>query len=304
MASRGVKLLGLVLGLGLFAWVIRDALAQAQGAEWPPIPWVHVALATLLVIAAHGCHGLAWAVGARHVARGLGLMTGTAIYALSFLGRYLPGKIWQIGAMSYLARDRGDPYQIAGYSLVFLIIFQGIGASILVIATLGGQVPGAVAICLFGTIVITGFLAVLYYLASGWIVARLPERMQQKLKGGLYQPFGPLLLNLLLLAACWLLFATGGYVLALGFAPDWTGSWAQATTAALTGLIAGFLVLIAPSGVGVRESAISVSLGSMGVEPVAAVALALALRLAMTLSELVWAGLGALVLMGPKGRVE
>ena len=103
------------------------------------------------------------------------------------------------------------------------------------------------------------------------------------------------LINLTLLAIVWVLLSGAGVVLGEGFAPDWDGTWWQVSLAVVGGLIAGFLALIAPSGVGVRESAIALWLSNLGMDPVIAVAIAVALRIVMTVSELLWAAGGILV---------
>ena len=295
-----LRSIGLAFGLGLCAWVIWDAVRKSQSLDWPEIPWPQVGLTFALVMIAHGLHGLAWVVGARKIAPALGWWDGVGIYSLSFLGRYLPGKIWQVGGISVLARGRGaDAIQIAGYSLAFLVAFQVVGALLLLLAYMLDDRPHGWIACVIAAPVISIVLAALYRSLAAPVVAVLPYRFQDKLSGAMDQPFVALALNLFLLALVWILFGTCGYALAKGFAPDWAGSWTQAAAATLGGLIAGFLVLIAPSGAGVRESTISVWLTSVGIAPIAAIALALALRLAMTVGELIWAAVGAALVIRP-----
>ena len=62
------RILGLILGLGLFTWVSLNLLEESQATEWPPLPLAEIFKAGLLVLIAHGLHGLAWAVGARQYA--------------------------------------------------------------------------------------------------------------------------------------------------------------------------------------------------------------------------------------------
>ncbi len=290
--------IGLFLGLGLFGWVVWDAVEKTQSVEWPALPIQHILLATVLVLVAHGLHGLAWAMGARKVAESIRVWDGIGIYSLSFIGRYLPGKVWQIGGLSYLAKGRGaDPYQIAGYSLVFLIAYQVIGALIMLTAYVVSEAAFGWAICVASAPVIALALALIYTAASQQILKRLPAKWQVRVRGGMYQPFGALAINFILLALVWLMFGTTGYVLVQGFAPEWTGTWAQVAAATIGGLIAGFLVLIAPSGAGVRESTISIWLTFIGISPVASIALAVALRIIMTAGEFLLAAFGALMVL-------
>ncbi|MEX5728356.1 uncharacterized membrane protein YbhN (UPF0104 family) [Rhodovulum iodosum] len=298
MAKPGpiLKLIGLFLGLGLFGWIVADAFAKTQSVDWPPLPLAELAVASVLVLLAHGLHGVAWALGARKIAPQLGWTEGVAAYSVSFLGRYLPGKIWQVGGLSYLARGRGaDPMQIAGYSLAFLIAFQVVGALLLLLSYLlqdyrWGWIP-----CVASAPVIGIALAAFYHVFSDQIFKRLPAALRARLRGALHQPFDALAMNLTLLAVVWLLLSSCGHLIVTGFAPDWNGTWGQSAAATLGGLIAGFLVLIAPSGAGVRESTIAIWLTAVGVDPVVAIAIVIALRVTMTLGELLWAAAGLLL---------
>lgn len=293
-----IRLFGLAFGLGLFGWVIWTAIEKTQSFDWPALPIQHIVFASGLVFLAHGLHGLAWVVGARQIAPAIGVWDGIGIYALAFIGRYLPGKIWQIGGLSYLAKGRGaDPYDIAGYSLVFLVFFQIIGAAIVLVCHFANVFAFGWLICLVSSLAIAIVMAAIYSIASERITALLPLKWKERVRGGLHQPFGALALNLCLLALVWLAFGTAGYVLVQGFAPEWAGSWAQVAMATIGGLIAGFLVLIAPSGAGIRESTISVWLASMGISPIASIAMAVALRVIMTAGELLWAAFGALLIL-------
>ncbi|MCA0044244.1 hypothetical protein [Celeribacter litoreus] len=292
-----LKLVGLILGLCLFGWVILDAVETTHSEEWPALPVSHLVLATGLVVTAHGLHGLAWVIGAQNVSGRIQVLDGVSIYSLSFIARYIPGKVWQIGGISYLAKKRGaDPYKIAGYSLVFVFAFPCIGASVMLISYFVDDLYFGWIICLTSVPVLALLLSALFSLASEGLVSFLPKYWRDRLRSGLNQPFWALYANLLLLALVWLGFGTSGHVLLRGFAPDWSGSWTQSTTATIGGLIAGFLVLIAPSGAGVREATTSVWLTHFGVSPIVSIAFVITLRITMTLSEFLWAGLGAFVL--------
>jgi len=291
-----LKALGLILGLGLFGWIIVDAFAKTKAVIWPPLPIAELAATLVLVLIAHGLHGLAWAVGARQLAPQLSWAEGISAYSISFLGRYIPGKIWQVGGLSMLARDRGaEPLQIAGYSLAFLIAFQLLGALLLLEALLLQDYRWAWLVCLASTPLLALLLALPYHLVSEQLFKRLPQSGRDRLQGSLHQPFKAMLINLSLLATVWVLLASCGHLLVLGFAPEWGGTWGQSAAATIGGLIAGFLVLIAPSGAGVRESTISLWLTGFGVSPVASIAIVIALRLVMTAGDLLWAGAGLLL---------
>jgi uncharacterized membrane protein YbhN (UPF0104 family) len=287
------------MGLGLFVWVILDATAQSQSVSWPPIPVGHLGVAFGLIFVAHGLHGAAWVVGARQIAPEIDWPRGMATYSVAFLGRYIPGKIWQVGGMVYFARQRGaDTFQIAGFSLVFLVAFQLIGAALFGLALVSRDMSVSWALPVAGALAIVLAAAAFCTVFGTAVTARLPQSWNERLGASLNQPFGALAANFGFLAATWVLLATAGYYIAIGVQPGWDGTWADSSTAILGGIIAGFFVLIAPSGAGVRESAIIVLLTQFDIEPAAAIAIAIALRLAMTAGELLWALLGAVILLG------
>lgn len=290
------KVVGLVLGLCLFGWIVLDAVEKSQSTEWPPLPMLNLGFAVLIVIVAHGLHGLAWTVGARELAPRLGWGDGIAAYSISFMARYIPGKLWQIGGLSFLVRDKGgEPLAVAGYSLLFLVAFQALGALTMMVAYLFRYSEWDWLITLLATPLMALSLAVPYHLLGGPVINLLPEKIRRQLEATAQQPFDALMINLTLLATVWVLLASSGHALVTGFEPDWDGTWGQCAVAVIGGLIAGFLVLIAPSGAGVRESTIAVWLTSMGVLPLTSIAIVIALRIVMTAGELLWAAAGMLL---------
>ncbi|MGI9290601.1 MAG: hypothetical protein ACR2QG_04890, partial [Gammaproteobacteria bacterium] len=181
-----LRLLGLILGLGLFVWVSLDLLEQSQSTEWPALPVDGLIKALVLVLIAHGLHGIAWAVGARQYADKLGWAEAVGAYSISFLARYIPGKIWQIGGLSVLTRNRGaNPLHIASYSLVFLVAFQVIGVLVLGIAYLLREHEQAFWLTSLSTPFLAVILALLYQLCGPSLLRALPEKHQHKLTGAL-----------------------------------------------------------------------------------------------------------------------
>jgi uncharacterized membrane protein YbhN (UPF0104 family) len=75
-----------------------------------------------------------------------------------------------------------------------------------------------------------------------------------------------------------------------------TGAYALAFTA-------GFLVIIAPGGVGVREAALAVALGP-ALPAGAPLVVALASRVVMTVADLVWAAIAVFLIRRPSGNEE
>lgn len=295
-AKPALKILGLLVGLGLFGYIIADAVSKAQGVDWPPLPWTELTLAFVLICISRGLNAAGWVLGARHIAPLLGWVQGVAAYSVSYIGRYLPGKIWQIGGLSYLARGNGaNAMEIAGYSLAFLVAFQIVGVLLLLLNIFVQDYSWAPLACGLAAPVIGSALAVIYCFSSEQIFKLLPSSWRERFRGAFDQPVGILTINLTMQGMVWILLSTSAHIIVIGFSPEWTGTWSESTTAVIGGIMVGFLVFIVPSGAGVREAAISVSLTSFGIDPVVSVVIAVALRVAMIAGELVWAALGLLV---------
>lgn len=299
----GLKLAGLVLGLSLFGWVVHRAFEQSQSVEWGPLPTLSLIIATLIVIVAHGVRCFAWTVGARHMSSRLGWLEGTSIYSVTFLARYIPGKIWQIGGISAMTRKNGaNPVNIAAYSLIFMIAYQLLGALTILLVYLVRSIDYAMWICLLLSPAIALCLAVPYHLLGSTIASKLPNKIGDILNQSTGQSFTSTLVILTLLVTVWIMLASSAFALIDGFAPGWNGNWALSSIAVIGGLMAGFLVLIAPSGAGVRESAISLGLTELGVAAVTSIAIVVWLRIVMTIAELFWAAIGMAVIWFSSAR--
>ncbi|MFW6201320.1 MAG: hypothetical protein ACOC8B_01965, partial [Gemmatimonadota bacterium] len=108
---RGLARLGLVL---LVTWALYRALdlnvAQlelADFARWRPNAWA-LALSAVAVTGVYFLHAMLW----RRVAHDLGAgpipaRLALRIYFIANLGRYLPGKLWQVAGYAALARQAG-----------------------------------------------------------------------------------------------------------------------------------------------------------------------------------------------------
>jgi uncharacterized membrane protein YbhN (UPF0104 family) len=263
-------------------------IADLDAESWRPRPLAFVA--SLIVLLAVFVYAVTlWAAMVRSLGGpALPLGRATRIFFLANLGRYLPGKVWQLAGLAYLAGKRGVSLPVATSSAVLGQIFS-LGAAAVVAATglalgIGAGYPRDL---------LPWALALLVLVAVGTLVPaalRLGLRIAFKLGGeGQEVPalggwFGARWLSLYL--AVWL-----GYGIAFGllwasfpalppvFWPGAIGGFAGA-------YFLGYAALFAPAGVGVREGALAVLLAPWGGGAAAAV-LAVIARIWMTVGELV-----------------
>jgi len=206
----------------------------------------------------------------------------------SNLGRYLPGKIWQLaGIASYLAA-RGDS-AAAGFtvSLALPVIMLATGAALGVafagVTAFGGLGPIPLAL---GIAVAVGAV---HPATLRWLV-RLGRRwLRESGQTEVVEISAASLLGAG--AGCvvmWGLYGLGFWLLMGGLMPASPVGWPAATGIFAAGYVLGYVVLLAPGGIVVREGAIAGMLGTTaGLALGPATAVALAARLWTVLAELV-----------------
>ena len=218
---------------------------------------------------------IAW--GAR-ISRG----TAARVWFISNLGRYVPGKVWQIGAMGALAQQAGvSSIAAVGSSLVVNLVNLLAGCLVVMLAgsrQLAGPGFTAGVVVFFGAVV-----------AAPWIVPRVVRAAQRVTGRQIPEPRIPPLAIVLALAGCalaWNLYGIGFRVLASGLFGSAAGPTSAYTTVFTLSYLAGYLALFAPGGIGVREGALTTLLAATSLATGASgVLLVLVSRLWLTVLE-------------------
>ncbi len=209
------------------------------------------------------------------------------IFFIANLGRYIPGKVWQLAGLAYLAGKRGVSLRVASSAAVLGQVYS-LGAAACV-ATAGlmlgpmsglprGLLPAALALAGLVVVVTTVPPVLRYILIWVFKLGRSTETPPE-----IDTLFG--VRWLLLYVPGWL-----GYGLAFGLL--WKAipaladvSWGAAIGGFAGAYFLGYAALFAPAGVGVREGALSVWLAPW-LGGAAAAVLAVMARLWMTIAEL------------------
>lgn len=284
--------LGLTLAVTYFlfrslrlSWGEIRALAPQ---DWRPRPLPLAASFALLL----GVFGYLVGLWARMVTSlggpQLGLAEAFRIFFIANLGRYVPGKIWQLAGLAYLARRRGVSISVASSAAILGQLYS-LGAAACVAAlgiALGpsssvprGILPAAVALAASIVLLTTVPPVVRFILLLGFRLARSAEPPPE-VEGW----FGLRWLSLYLPG--WLAYGVAFGLLWSAFAEAAPVSWTAAAGAFAGSYFLGYAALFAPAGVGVREGAMSVLLAPWLGGPVAAV-LAVIARLWMTVGEMI-----------------
>jgi glycosyltransferase 2 family protein len=215
--------------------------------------------------------------------------TAASIWSVSSLARYVPGKLWQIGAMSALAHREGvSPVAATGSAVLGTLV--NLAAGFAVVLATGWSLLGLASPGVRRAALIILAIAALALLVAPWVIGpalRLVERAT-----GRRLDVGALPLRAILYAAAgnlaaWVLYGLAFQLLArgvLGSAPGGAHTYIAVYTLSY---LVGYIVLVVPGGLGVREGVMIEMMPVVGLaDPGQAAVLAVASRLWLTILEI------------------
>jgi glycosyltransferase 2 family protein len=283
---------GMLVAAGCF-WFLASRLIH----DWNRIPWDRVHLnvpvlcsAFLVMFGWMFLYGLTWKVLLAGLGETISVFNSTAVLAVSQIGKYVPGKIWFTVGRMYLGKQHGVNEAKTAVSTVMEIALSLLGAVILF----------GLAVLLVPRAMIPGRAYLAFLLIPFCIVAVYPpilNRVTGFVLRKLHQPivkirmsFRRLLGVLGLYVLMWIVQGTGCFLLVRSFYPLGLSGLPMVAGAFALSWILGFIVLISPAGLGIREGIFTFALQLVVPEPVAIIS-ALMSRIWITGSE----GLLALV---------
>jgi uncharacterized membrane protein YbhN (UPF0104 family) len=228
---------------------------------------------------------------------------GSRIWLVTNLGRYIPGKVWQfVGMTAYMKGQSGQGALALGATVTFqvLIILTGGAVALAALGTRALSVPGGSAARLAWLIVA---LLILLHPKAMRGLTRLAGRLLGEETGpevGAARDYARAAVGLLV---AWAVYGFGFWCLARGTMAGPLPSPSLLTGVFAAAYVVGYLALVAPGGIVIREGAIAGLLAALtplglGV----AAALAVMTRIWITLSELVAVALAALPAPEPERR--
>ena len=204
------------------------------------------------------------------------------LFMIANLGRYIPGKIWQIAGLAALAKDRGVA---PGTAVGAAVLGQGI--ALVVAAGLG--------IGVYHTILPPGYFSLISIVLIGSVIvlATIPVSFKAGAKLWLRFMGSPAIETpsptsglrwLLLYFVNWIVYALAFWMMVASFDSDI--SLIPVAAAFPAAYVLGYLMIFAPAGLGVREGFLIVFLSPhLGVGPSGVIAVVA--RLWTTLTEVV-----------------
>lgn len=293
--KRVAQVAVLLLAVGFLVALVAGQWSALRAYQWRLAPgWALLALVGL---------ELTWLLELdtwRMILAGLGgplrYRQAAPIWFLSNIIRYIPGNIWQFLGMAELAHEAGVPRLV---TLTSIVLHQAISTAV-------GVVVAALYFAAVGEGAWLRYLRPLLWLAPLGLFLLQPRLLQAALNGVLRRLGRPTIQVTLTWGQVWLLilrYFVVWLILGLSFAalvravtpialdavPFLVAAWAAA-------YVIGYLSLLTPAGLGVREGVLAVLLFTLMPQPVAAV-VAIIARLWMVVGEVLGAG-AALAIRG------
>jgi hypothetical protein len=292
-------------------WLIAAALigyaARALVRQWSEVgpalrdlrlDWPPVLLSGVVVVATYLILVEAWRATLRVWNESLPYSTAARIWFVSNLGKYVPGKVWQIAAMGLMAQRSGVSAAAAVGSALVVNLVSIIAGFAVIAVTAAGNVGAlldprssslsprsaeliAVAVAVLGAVALLVAPVAIPRLAS------LAGRVTGRRIAIPRVPPRAIWLAAASTVAGWALYGIAFSLFAHGVTPRATGN-ALSYIAVYTGsYLAGYLALFVPGGVGVREAALVIAMPRFELASAAdAAIIAITSRLWLTVLEI------------------
>ncbi len=290
----------LAVAVALLGWAVAsqwDEVTAALGS----LSIATVALATVAALAALGLNALSWRAVMRSVGLDATVPQAMRVFYLSQVGKYVPGSVWPVLAQAEFARDHGVSRSRAMTGSIVAMLVGVVTAALVGVGAILASVPDALAAYWW---VIPIALALATLLAPPVLsrVVALAFRVTRRADLPVHVGAPALLASAAWSAGVWMLLGAHAWLLLREIAPGPDATFILATGAFALAWLVGFLVVIAPAGVGAREAALVLTLASVATGP-QALSLALVSRFLMTAADAVAFGVGAAIRPG-QGRSE
>lgn len=207
------------------------------------------------------------------------------IWTVSSLGKYLPGKVWAIAGMALMAQQAGvAAWAATGSAVVLQALAVGTGAAVVGLTgavALEAAHPGARLA--LGALVLASAVGIGLVLWPPFVQRLLRLARVPAAQAVAPRPEG-VVAGIAVNAVAWVGYGIALWLLARGTLPAARLDRSTAVAVFTASYLAGFLALIAPGGLGVREGLFILILQQpLGIA--AATALAVASRLLLTVTE-------------------
>ncbi|WP_405088775.1 lysylphosphatidylglycerol synthase domain-containing protein [Microbispora sp. NBC_01389] len=286
-----VRTLFLLVALGFGIWAVAGKWSDVADG-FARLSWAELAGSLAAVLGALLAGMLMWRALLADLGSPLVFTDAAKIFFVGQLGKYIPGSVWPMIAQMEMGRDHGVPRSrsAAAFFLTYPVYLgTGLLVSAVTLPVLAGQ---SVARYAWLLLLVPVLVAALHPAVVNRIIAFGLRKLRR-------EPLErPLTRRGLLVACGWALAGWAAYGVHLALIVHGLGAGGPSAMILSVGAFAlawclGFVFIVAPAGVGVREAAIIAALAPVLDQP-GAWAAALCSRLIVSLGDLVCAGVAGL----------
>jgi hypothetical protein len=265
-----------------------DAVRIAATAQ--TVRWVPIAVATAIVLGTYALLIWTWRWLLHHDARALSFLDAVRIWTIANLGRYLPGKVWSVGALGALAMERGVSALSAAAAAIASTVINVV-AGFGVLSFFGGTLARALSPAWRSASIAVAAGGAIGIACVPWLLKYVAPRIAPtRIARNALPSFSALRLTVATAAnvTSWMLYGVAFWCFAHGVRPDTHVKWTVAVVVWTASYLSGYLAFIVPGGIGVREGAMVAALVAVaGMGAAEATWLAVSSRVWLTILEIV-----------------
>lgn len=300
-----VRAVLLSISFGYIAWALAGQWqAMREAARDISIDWTWIGLATAIVLATYAALIQSWRMLLAGWGGVLPYPEAVRIWTIANLGRWIPGKVWSVGALGVLAADAGvSGTAAAGAALLGTALNIGAGFAVVVLS--GARGLDALGRGMGNIATLLALLFLMGVIALPWLLPPMLDRFA-RWRGlppvARHISAGTLWIATAINAASWVGYGMAFAAFARGVTPSVSSNPAVFIAVFSASYLVGYLVLFAPGGLGFREFALVallVALGAAGNGD--AVILSVTSRVWLTILE-VLPGIVSLIALSPTQR--
>jgi hypothetical protein len=251
------------------------------------IQWLRLGEASLLVFIAYAVLVETWRRVLAAWDTQLPWWTAARIWFAASLGKYIPGNLWSLAALGVMARETGASSVAAAGSSIIVNVFNLVSGLALVLLFASRLVPHAAVFAVVALVSVIGVLAAPMWLP---VAVRIVIRITKRDMRVPVIPASTVWWSMAGTAFAWCLYGEAFHLFAMALLGDNAvhGGVVLYIAAYTAAYIVGFITLIAPAGIGVREAGIWEALPLLGLTTYGdAVIVAIISRLWLTVLEVI-----------------
>lgn len=287
-----VKWVAAVVAVAFLVWSVAKQWDKIVR-DFASLDALTVTVGVLFTIVALVANMLSWRAMMAASGYRVRLAAASSIFFVGQLGKYIPGGVWSIAAQAELGRAHGlQRTGSAVAALASMLVSMVTAALVGIVAVLLGSSTGFATFWWLIPVIVVG-LVCLTPPVLGRLIA-IAFRLLRRPPQDTTLTWSGTVMSLVWSLVMWIAYGVQASVVLRAFGADSPALFPVAVGAYAVAWLVGFLVIIAPAGIGPREGILVLLLGSVagGSAPLA---LAVISRVFMTIGDVVLAGVGAVL---------